>query len=850
MNTRTKIRLAAGLLLAAAIVVSTAIVIRRQFLPQSTSNLPPGSWLIAGPFTGNGDNALFKDYLSGPGEPQTSAREGETAQWGLDAVIRWQTATPAANDTFDFAQVWQAAPFQSIAYAYTELESERDQYAVATIGSGTDVQLRLNGEIVYETRVSRKAELNKDTVVLPLRKGTNAVLVKVQRGLNWRFQWALTFPPGPLFVNKQETIIPDFRVAERTEAWGQVEVTNAGGTRLQDVAVEVLEDGLLSSSRSDSTSLEPGEVRRIPIVIAAKKSVASGPAPTVRFRVSAGQDQYSFEARPRVRASNTSFVTTYRSSLDGSVQPYSMLLPPLFDKKTAYPLILLLHGSHVTSWGGNIISYTPKKWALQVAVHDRGNNDYRGVGEIDIEEVLADVGKRYRIDPDRTYLSGHSMGGYGTWFLGTRYPDRWAAISPQTGNTDLSLEHPTMKAGGTGAQRRFQTLLLQSWSPIHFAENLKHVPAYIMHGALDASLPVAHSRIMSARLQSLGYELFYDENPEGGHWWGTRPEHQGTLCVDKPEISEFFLKHNKRAINPKFVVYRTDSLRYRRAYWITIDELDSANEMSSIRAEITAPQTIVVQLANITQFTLVLNEKLLSYDKPITVAVNGKEGFRGTLPATSRLTLRRESNGSYVQIDDSSQPNVSSPISNLTKTESLYGPVIDAFNRPFILVVGSSGEGEQAERMNQASRLAAEAFARDWVTRCNGIASIKIDAEVTPEDIASSNLILFGNDATNSLIQRINAELPIRFGPNGIVRGERTVSADDAGMVMIRPNPLNQSKYVVIVGGATAQSMRTASRLRLTELPDYVIFDRNTLSGRRADFQDGGFFDKHWQLAN
>jgi hypothetical protein len=101
----------------------------------------------------------------------------------------------------------------------------------------------------------------------------------------------------------------------------------------------------------------------------------------------------------------------------------------------------------------------------------------------------------------------------------------------------------------------------------------------------------------------------------------------------------------------------------------------------------------------------------------------------------------------------------------------------------------------------------------------------------------------------------INDQLPIRFGPTGLIRGDRdrgdrAITSEDSGMVMIRPNPLNKSKYVVIVGGTTASSMLLASRLKLIDLPDYVIFDRNTLAGKRVDFLSGGFFDKHWRLSN
>jgi len=69
-------------------------------------------------------------------------------------------------------------------------------------------------------------------------------------------------------------------------------------------------------------------------------------------------------------------------------------------------------------------------------------------------------------------------------------------------------------------------------------------------------------------------------------------------------------------------------------------------------------------------------------------------------------------------------------------------------------------------------------------------------------------------------------------------------------MVIIYPNPLNTNRYVVIVGGVSAGSMETAGRLRLHELPDYVVFDNRTLSGEKLQFVDGGFFDKFWGWRN
>jgi len=150
--------------------------------------------------------------------------------------------------------------------------------------------------------------------------------------------------------------------------------------------------------------------------------------------------------------------------------------------------------------------------------------------------------------------------------------------------------------------------------------------------------------------------------------------------------------------------------------------------------------------------------------------------------------------------------------------------------------------------MVAATRRAAEILAREWMARANGSVTIKADAEVTREDIAGYNLILFGNARVNSFIAQINDRLPIKFGAAGLIAGDKTLTNGDVGMALVYPNPLNPQRYVVIVGGTSAESMKTAARLRLHELPDYAVFDNRTLSGEKLQFVDGGFFDKFWRL--
>lgn len=840
--------------------------------PRQSADVSLSRWLVAGPIPASGDNALFVDYLGERGgESQARAREGEVAA----GVMKWQPSDSNVQDgAINFKKLWPSGG-RFVAYAYAELSSNRERDVAATVGSGNNIQVRLNGEIIYESRLSRKLEADLDTLVLHLRRGINPLLVKIEADPNvWALQWRMDLSPKRVFVNQHATVIPDFRVSTTTGAWGQVEVANTSGAKLHGVTVEVLGNELVLPSESEKFDLEAGEVRRIPFWVAAGQADVKAAAQPLHLRIKSGAEEQVVEFTPHIRKADEYFVTTYRSAVDGSVQPYSVLLPTSYDQARVYPLIMLLHGAHVTDWGQNIVSYDAKEWAIQVAVHDRGNNRYRDIGQVDLDEVMLDVKHRYRIDEDRIYLSGHSMGGYGTWFQATRRPDLWASVSPQAGYADYALYYPLMRDSGAATQRRFQEQLLRDWSPLTFAENLLYVPAYIVHGAKDDNVSVEHSRRMAARLGELRYDYVYDENPEGRHWWGPRGKYYGTEVVDKPPIWTFFQKHPRRATSPRHVIYSTDTLRYSKAYWVQIDELETANQLARIEAEISAPNAIALHLANIRQLTLQLGAGLVDREQPLSVSVGNQTLFHGRLPLTGRLTLRREDDGRYrqlldgadlhindkgdangfgrlaLELDKSGQAVRTSPFSEapLRKSAELDGPVIDAFNTPFLFVTGTTGRDAKSLELQEAAGRAAQVLAREWMARANGIAEIKRDAELTPEDINSLNLILFGNAQTNQLIARINDALPIKFASSGIIVGNQLVKADDSGLVMILPNPLNTKRYVVIVGGTTPASFLTASRLRLTDLPDYVVFDRRTLVGPNVNFVGGGFFDKFWQL--
>jgi predicted peptidase len=127
--------------------------------------------------------------------------------------------------------------------------------------------------------------------------------------------------------------------------------------------------------------------------------------------------------------------------------------------------------------------------------------------------VLDFVRKAYRVDEDRVYLFGYSMGAAGAWYLAAKYPDRWAALACFSGFGD-----PTSMAG------------------------MRHVAQFVVHGDADPTANVEGSRAMVAEMKRLGVAHQYIEVPGGDH-------HNG-LERYIPAAFDFFAGHKRQKQRP------------------------------------------------------------------------------------------------------------------------------------------------------------------------------------------------------------------------------------------------------------------------------------------------------------
>ena len=195
------------------------------------------------------------------------------------------------------------------------------------------------------------------------------------------------------------------------------------------------------------------------------------------------------------------FVDRVFKDADGKEHKYVLFVPHNYKGDREYPLILFLHGAGEREGGkkmpaevgiGPAVKKQEKTFPFFVVIPRCGPapRNWLATGE-DAKRAVAmvdDVQKAYKIDSKRLYLTGLSMGGFGTWSLAVKYPDRWAAIVPICG-------------GGDPKQ----------------AEKIKHIPCWCFHGDADKSVSVDQSRKMIEALKAAGGKPKYDEYPGVGH---------------------------------------------------------------------------------------------------------------------------------------------------------------------------------------------------------------------------------------------------------------------------------------------------------------------------------------------
>ena len=250
---------------------------------------------------------------------------------------------------------------------------------------------------------------------------------------------------------------------------------------------------------------------------------------TERWVPGPGYHERTFESTPAVAA---------EKGADGMLQHYGVYLPSAYAPGERSPLQLWLHwrGGTAHSAGttipGMFRDLGERRDAIVVSPRGRGSSSwYVGRGYVDVEDVWADLHRTFSVDPRRRYVSGHSMGGWGTQLFTITHPDWFAG--------GLPASPPVTQGAWTGADfEGCDELQFDDYTPcyiqanggdaraqhtLRMLDNLRHVPLAIYHGTFDELVPTTGVTMNVKRLIELGYRhryyLFHTQEHFGPPVW-------------------------------------------------------------------------------------------------------------------------------------------------------------------------------------------------------------------------------------------------------------------------------------------------------------------------------------------
>jgi hypothetical protein len=278
-------------------------------------------------------------------------------------------------------------------------------------------------------------------------------------------------------------------------------------------------------------------------------------------------------------------------------------------------------------------------------------------------------------------------------------------------------------------------------------------------------------------------------------------------------------------------------------YWLQVDALEHHWQAGRVEAKLTgdasAPHAKITT-GNITALSLRFPK---SADFPKSIVIDGTAIDAGA-PVDGQLEFAKV-NGKW------SAGSGESTGKGLQKRHGLQGPIDDAFMDHF-LIVRPTGKPFN-EKTGQWVNAELEHAIDHWRKQFRGEALVKDDRDVTDQDIAEGNLILFGDPSSNAIIQRIVAKLPIQWTQSEVKIHNGSYKSESFVPVMIYPNPLNPAHYVVLNSGFTFREYDYLNNARQTpKLPDYAVVDTSTPRNAKSPggIAAAGFFGEKWELSN
>lgn len=373
---------------------------------------------------------------------------------------------------------------------------------------------------------------------------------------------------------------------------------------------------------------------------AAERLAASSAAPLDVFAALRAVPPYPSDV-------STGRIERRRSNQDGQVHLYSVLVPEAYDPNRAWPVLVYLHGGV-----GRPAWTAPGEWwsdydgvadPNRLVVIPAAWNESTWWQESQIENldgILRELGREYRLDRDRVHVIGISDGGTGAYYQAFRAPTPWASFLAFIGHPAV-LSSPRLGVEGQ-----------------MYVSNLRNRPLFIVNGGRDGLYPTSSVEPFVALFRESGVDLVYRPKPQSGHdlsW----------LSAERARIDSFLVA-TVRDPFPDRLDWETETPARGRFAWVTIEAIGTVpgeahvpernglkvsgrrgdyvafpHRLPSGRIEIRkAGNDVRVRTEGVARFRLLISPSDFDLTRAIRVEVNGEVRFDDRVVPSARTLLR------------------------------------------------------------------------------------------------------------------------------------------------------------------------------------------------------------------
>lgn len=718
--------------------------------------------------------------------------------------------------------IFEGEPVDS-GYVYFSVDSPSDK-VVELIAQG-DSTAYINGQI----RPGDPYQTGYLHLPIRLHQGKNDLLFSCGRG---QLHVDLKEPKAPVVLATGDDTLPDLLVGQKLDGWMGIVVENASYKDLTGYRIKTTRpDG--KSKSTDLPVIPAMSLRKVPVALLPGEAMQPGEVKyAVELQDKQGKAVDSREVTLRIRQPFDTHKETFLSAIDGSVQYYAVV--PAMKPSDENLLVMTLHGAGVEALG-QAEAYAPKDWATLVAPTNRRpfGFDWENWGRLDFLEVFGRAKMEFPHDPRRVILTGHSMGGHGTWSIGSTFPGQFAAIGPSAGWISFWTYVGAYKP--KDPQDPIESILRRAQDSSDtelFRSNLAAPNVYILHGDADDNVPVTEARAMRTYLESINKKVDYHEEKGAGHWWNMPGP--GAECVDWPPMFDLF-RRSQMDLSAMHLDFTTVNPAVSPSFrWAVIQQQENSLAPSRITFDPPFANTLSGTTQNVACFSLNYNQPQL-WGTGLTV-----DGQRIPMPnVPDGLSTFRKIDGRWVYAK-LPQPTEKNPMRG--------GPFKQAFQRNMIFVYGTQGTAEENAWAANKARFDAEGF----YYRGNGSVDVISDREFNAGRTKNRNVILYGNADTNKAWRDLLKDSPIQVRRGGVNIGGKEYAGNNLACLFLRPRAGTPDGLVGVVTGTGPEGMRLTDRLpyflSACEYPDWTVFKPNVLLDGPAGVTAAGFFDNQWRM--